>query len=259
MTSTAAGIHVTRWGTSGPEVLMIHGGVQGGPGAGVSNFSHQEPLGDHGWQVVVPDRPGHGETPSRGGEDMEVDGVWVAEMLGDGAHLVGHSYGGCIAVVAATLRPEAVRSLTLLEAPLFGLALDDPAVREFAFSFAKALMADLPTDERITAFLKVAGIPDSEGPQATSEEREAMSVALTEMRPPVNWDSAAAFAAVVDAGIDVLAVTGGWSPGFEVIHDVIAERSGGERLVVETGHHFPQWGAGFNAPFEAFLSGVEAR
>ena len=31
-------IHVTEWGNSGPTVLLIHGGVQGGLGGGPVNF-----------------------------------------------------------------------------------------------------------------------------------------------------------------------------------------------------------------------------
>ena len=37
--------------------------------------------------------------------------------IGDGAHLVGHSYGGVIALLAAAAVPERVRSLTVIEPP----------------------------------------------------------------------------------------------------------------------------------------------
>jgi len=124
-------IHVTRWGSSGPQVLMIHGGPQGGPGGGAQIFAAQRPLADRGWQLVLPDRPGHGQSPSRGPEDMEVDGKWAADMLGASSHLVGHSYGALVALVAAGLRPDAVRSLTLIEAPLIAAAPDHSDVKAF--------------------------------------------------------------------------------------------------------------------------------
>jgi len=37
-------IHATAWGVTGPEVLIIHGGVQGGLGGGPSTFAKQEAL-----------------------------------------------------------------------------------------------------------------------------------------------------------------------------------------------------------------------
>jgi pimeloyl-ACP methyl ester carboxylesterase len=52
-------------------------------------------------------------------------------LLGDGAHLVGHSYGALGALFAAALRPDAVRSLTLVEPPVYGLARGYPAAEQF--------------------------------------------------------------------------------------------------------------------------------
>lgn len=44
-----------------------------------------------------------------------------------GAHLLGHSYGGAVALELALRRPAQVRSLTLYEPVRFGLLLSDPA------------------------------------------------------------------------------------------------------------------------------------
>jgi pimeloyl-ACP methyl ester carboxylesterase len=41
-------------------------------------------------------------------------------------HLVGHSYGGLVALQVAVARPDLVRSLHLIEPPLFALVPDDP-------------------------------------------------------------------------------------------------------------------------------------
>jgi pimeloyl-ACP methyl ester carboxylesterase len=49
----------------------------------------------------------------------------------DGDHLVGHSYGGVITLLAAGRRPTAVRSLTVIEPPGTRVALGDPAVDRF--------------------------------------------------------------------------------------------------------------------------------
>jgi len=52
----------------------------------------------------------------------------IAGLLKDGAHLVGHSYGAVIALYAAALRPDAVRSLTVSEPGCLRVAAGDSAV-----------------------------------------------------------------------------------------------------------------------------------
>jgi len=53
--------------------------------------------------------------------DFEEDARDIAALLGDDAHLVGHSYGAIGALYAAALRPQAVRSLTINEPPAYRL------------------------------------------------------------------------------------------------------------------------------------------
>ena len=124
-------IHIARWGKSGPTFVLVHGSIQGGPMGGDGYFAPQQKLAERGWRIVVPDRPGPGQSPTRGPDDVVADAEWVAELLGDGAHLVGHSFGGAVALVAAGRRPDAVRSLTRIEPALLQLASDDPEVQAF--------------------------------------------------------------------------------------------------------------------------------
>ena len=119
-------MHVETVG-SGPRVVLVHGSV----GSGWSTWWAQRPLEER-FTLVVPDRPGTPPNPPVEHVDFEEQAPLVAELLEDGAHLVGHSYGGVISLYAAALRPEAVRSLTLIEPPAFGIALDDPAVAALA-------------------------------------------------------------------------------------------------------------------------------
>jgi pimeloyl-ACP methyl ester carboxylesterase len=62
----------------------------------------------------VPDRRGYGRSPKARGEDFLTDADDIADLLGDGAHLVGHSYGGLGVLLAAARLPAATLSLTLL-------------------------------------------------------------------------------------------------------------------------------------------------
>ncbi len=119
-------IHVDWSGATGPLVLVIHGGVQGGAGGGPATFVKQKALAERGWRVGIVDRPGFGQCPSRGVDDMEWDAVWISDMLGDGGHLIGHFWGGGEALLAAARRPSAVRSLILVEPALQVLAMADP-------------------------------------------------------------------------------------------------------------------------------------
>ena len=115
-------MHVETVG-SGPRVVLVHGSV----GSGWSTWWAQRPLAER-FTLVVPDRPGSPPNPPVEHVDFEEQAPLVAELLEDGAHLVGHSYGGVISLYAAALRPDSVRSLMLIEPPAFGVALDDPTV-----------------------------------------------------------------------------------------------------------------------------------
>ena len=82
--------------------MLVHGSLTTGP----VEWAAQRPLADEGYQLVVPTRRAY--TPQSGGvgEDFAIDGEDVAALLRDGAHLVGHSYGALVAMVAD---PEIVR------------------------------------------------------------------------------------------------------------------------------------------------------
>lgn len=61
-----------------------------------------------------------------------------------GAHLIGQSYGAVVALLTACARPDLIRSLVVIEPPLFGIATDDPAV-------VPLVSAMLPVIERAAA------------------------------------------------------------------------------------------------------------
>ena len=81
------------------------------------------------YRVHLVDLHGHGARPAwRGGASQALadDAELVAPLLADGgAHLVGHSYGGAVALKAASLHPRAVHSLVAFEPVLFRWMLED--------------------------------------------------------------------------------------------------------------------------------------
>jgi pimeloyl-ACP methyl ester carboxylesterase len=77
-------------------------------------------------RVIAPDFLGHGRSPkadSSGHTILEQDAAQVAALAAaqGGAHLVGHSYGGAVALRVALDHPELVRSLVLYEPVAFGM------------------------------------------------------------------------------------------------------------------------------------------
>ena len=94
------------------------------------------------YQVIAPDLYGAGDVlPWAAERELSLaDEVALLapafEAAGESFHLVGHSYGGAVALRAALACPGRIRSLVLIEPVLFGLLLaEDPgqaAAREIA-------------------------------------------------------------------------------------------------------------------------------
>ena len=241
------GIYVARWGAQGPRVVLVHGGVQGGLAAGERNFAVQKPLAEEGWQLIVPDRPGHGQSPNPGrGDDAQADGVWIADLLGEGAHLVGHSFGGIAALHAAALRPAAVHSLTLIEPAAHQIGTRDPAVRRFLLRMTWAMLTSFSPATRARRAMRLLGIPPMQVAQ-TASQLARQGEGLRRMRRPTKTSIEQELDGLQQAGIPLLVISGGWSKAFDATCAIVATRGGGRHVVCPSPHHFPQWnGKPFN-------------
>src|SRR5215470_1177687 len=76
----------------GPPVVFVHGDIVG-PSL---TWRKQLELAER-WSLIIPSRPGFGDSPPLERNDFELEAPLFAELLADGAHLVGHSYGAMIA------------------------------------------------------------------------------------------------------------------------------------------------------------------
>lgn len=250
-------LYITRWGTEGATVVMIHGSAQGSPLSGADHFSAQERLARRGWRIVVPDRPGHGKSPAPGRpDDVDLDAEWVAELLGEGSHLVGHSLGGAIAYAAAARRPSAVRSLTLIEPGLFSLALDKPDVQAFVAKQIGLFSSGRPANEIAAEFSKMVGVPEEmRRDRDDRPSRVGVGASLLQIRFPAPHTLKEYGEAIARAHLPVLIVTGGWNPAFEATSDVVASLTSGRRCVVQSPHHFPNLVSDeFNDTLHDFMS-----
>ena len=94
------------------DVVFLHGQ----PGAG-SDFAEVAALLPPSTNVLAPDRPGYQSNPlpARGAQQ---NARWLLDPLDDAGLdrvvLVGHSYGGGIALLAATMVPDRVQALVLV-------------------------------------------------------------------------------------------------------------------------------------------------
>ncbi len=256
---SVAAMHVTRWGTSGPLIVLVHGSAQGSEVGGDRHFAAQAALAELGWRVAVPDRPGHGRSPAPGRpDDAEADGALIADLLGDGAHLVGHSFGGCVALAAAAMRPAAVRSLTLIEPAMMALAADSPVVQGFFAEMGRLAATAASPADRAVRFARLVGIPDTIRGGSSEAELTRMGKALADMRLPPPPQLRAQFAAVRAAGIPLQVIDGGWNPVFGLVAGRVAELGGGRHVVLAAPHHFPQLAAAaFNPTLAEFMSAAD--
>ena len=110
----AGGALMARFfGTSPPRVLALHGWGRDGADFG-------EALQDVA--AIAPDLPGFGYSPPPtrvwGADDYARQLVPILEQMQTPAVVVGHSFGGRVAVCLATQRPDLVGGLILSGAPL---------------------------------------------------------------------------------------------------------------------------------------------
>lgn len=244
-------LHLQRWG-HGSSVLLVHGGVMNGEGT----WAEQRPLADR-WELLVLDRRGYFPNPPIEREDFEIDAGDVAELLGDGMHLVGHSYGGVISLLAAARRPEAVRSLTVIEPPAFGLVAEDPKHAAFV-SRLRAYFADpLPDPEAfLRGFLELAG-SSAQLPSPLPPPLEQSARLLMVERSPE--DAVIPLAALEAAPFPKLVVSGAHNPAFTAVCDVLERELRAERAVIAgKAHSVQRTGAPFNERLDSFLRRAEA-
>jgi pimeloyl-ACP methyl ester carboxylesterase len=240
-------LSVRRLGT-GPSVLLVHGGV--GPRL---TWERQEPLAER-WSLMIPARRGFRPSPPTDRQDFERDAKDLAPLLADRPHLVGFSYGGVSCALLATSDPERVRSLTLVEAPIYAAAPDDPEVRRL-IEIGDAFLAGEGTSESDEEFMRRAGID----PEVSAEHREEIEEAVAAARggrspseASIDLDRLAA------SGLPTMVVSGEHTAAIERLCDALADRLGARREIVPGAGHAVPRAPGFNRVLEDFLAELPA-
>jgi pimeloyl-ACP methyl ester carboxylesterase len=236
----------------GPPVLFIHGDIVGPE----LTWRKQRELGER-WSLAIPSRPGFGESPPLERNDFETEAPMFAELLGNGAHLVGHSYGAVIALLVAAERPEAVRSLTVSEPGCLRVAAGVPEVDEM-ISNGERLFAhaeEIPSEDFLRLFRGGAGSAYGTPEQLPDELMHGVELLKLE-RPSGEADFPLQKLAAADFA--VLVLSGGHSTAFEAVCDSLARSLDAEREVITgRGHTVPSAGAPYNERLEAFMRAAE--
>ena len=234
---------------SGPDVVLVHGGAAPrATWAGLEGLSAR-------WTLRYVYRRGYGDSPAPidGRQDFEVDAADLAEVLPERAHLVAHSYGCHAALHATAAAPERVRSLTLIEPPLYFLNEGDEVVQSLGRMGDEMLNDGEHADpERLRRFLRISGVDVGDGPlpeAVLAGVRRAHGGRVpSESRPDL--------AAVRAAAIPALVASGDHEPGLERICDALADALDAERVRAPGGGHFVARAPGFGDTLEGFLEPV---
>ena len=171
----------------------------------------------------------------------------------NGAHLVGFSYGGSIALVAAARQPDLIRSLTVIEPPAFSIARGNAVVEQKIEQTKLAYEPSQPLspEEFLVLFMKpmIPDFPDTI--ELSPEDRKGVEAMQAE---PAPWK--------IDIPLDVLAttsfpklvVTSSESPAFEAVANVLKTRLNTQHIICSgKGHYIPDTGERFNQILETFL------
>jgi fatty-acyl-CoA synthase len=250
MGSPSAAPLVVRKSGIGPSVVLVHGGLPA-----PMTWARQQEL-EARWSLIVPNRRGFCPSPAAPWQDFLADADDLAELIAEvpgGVHLVGFSYGGLSACVAAERLPDQLRSLTLIEAPLWHAAEEDESVRELA-ALSDRFAANADDGQAQDEFFALAGVDPKMFADVDGDVRQAMELAR-KLRSP--REAKPRFEAITEAGVPALVVSGGHHPAFERLSDALAAALDAQRACLPGAGHAVQHAPGFNTMLETFLTAAE--
>jgi pimeloyl-ACP methyl ester carboxylesterase len=233
---------------TGPIVVLVHGGM--GPEI---TWERQQPLADR-WRLVIPKRRGFPGSAPAVRQDFERDSFDLSSLLGDGAHLVAFSYGGVGAALLAQREPARIRSLTLVESPIYSGAPEHPRVQQIAQA-GDAFLAGEADERTEREFLANAGIDPSAASGHTAELIRQAVLAARGGRPPT--EAEIDLETIAAAGLPVMVVSGNHHEGIEALCDGLAAKLRARREVVAGAGHAVPRAPGFNEVLEDFLLAAE--
>jgi pimeloyl-ACP methyl ester carboxylesterase len=237
-------VHVEVAG-SGPRIVLVHGS------GGNSGWPAQRPLAER-FTLVMPTRSGYPPNEPLERIDFEDQAGELLDVVEPGDHLVGHSYGGVVSLLAAP--SVQLESLTVLEPPAFGVASENEDVTRLVRELAPLWPTDLAPESFLRRFVETVGaLGPYDAPSPLPPEVERSVQAMMVERPP--WEARIPLGKLAATPFPKLVVSGGHNAAFDAVCDELKRSLGAERAVLAgAGHSIPR-APGFNDRLEVFLSG----
>ena len=235
------------------RVVFVHGSVMGA----AATWRAQQPLAER-FELNLVERPGYPPASNVERVDFDQDAVLVADLLEAGDHLVGHSYGGVITLLAAAAAADRLASLTVIEPPATRVALDDPAVATFAED-GRRWWADGPKDDPeafLRAFLRMVGSSFDPPSPLPPDVAQGARTLIVERGP---WEAEIPLDELAAAPFPTLVVSGAHQAAFDGICDALERRLSAERVVLPGYGHTVQRHPDFNAVLTDFLARAASR
>src|SRR5688572_6316632 len=229
--------------SSASPFVLVHGDF----GDGFESWASTCELIGRRRRIVVIDRPGFGEDlPADARFSIAGEARALLDVTDDlgipSFHLVGHSYGGLIALEVAVTRPGIVRSLHLIEPPLLDLLPEHPLVREMnqRVRWIVEHQTEIGDEAATEAFFAMIGAERAvERLRGTPDWERLCGYATRFARGESAGSYSSTSLAKLAGTIPVGLYTGGRShPALRLITAELAFRLGGARLVdvPEAGH-----------------------
>lgn len=196
------------------------------------------------------DLPGHGQSGEWSGPGNYQERVCeiVAAMLNGPTCLIGHSFGGTVALRMAVERPELVQSLILIEPVYFAAARGSDAFRQYSADYAEFTGALMAGDRITAARAFIATWGAGEPWETLSDQQRAYIVdrihliAETSRAVYDDVDEILAPGRLEQVNVPVLLIDGAKSPPIiDAVQSVLQERLSDARRVTITdaGHMSP--------------------
>jgi pimeloyl-ACP methyl ester carboxylesterase len=165
-------LHFSEIG-QGEPIMFIHGGFD--PAEETFGDSRSSPTNTAlFWSTDV----AMGESPASDRLDFDAHAEHTMRVVGEGAHLVGQSYGGLLCLLAAAAHPQAVWTLTVIEPIATSIARGDEAVERLVARLAPLFPPDavMSSEQFAAAFYEALGF---DAPSVELDERRGQP-----RRPP---------------------------------------------------------------------------